>query len=428
MSLDHITLSEIRRTKPDYTVFLPSSSDGSAGDSGNEHFLVFDGPDGSLMAVWTQSTYEGRPDQHIVFSRSEDRGETWSPPKTIAGGGSDPKTGRGMASWGFPLVSRSGRIYVLFNHHTGLNDIWSHTTGLMGGIYSDDFGAMWSGVEIVPMPRSSWDNPDPRYPPNWIVWQRPRRISHGEYYAGFTRWVSPAVRAPAPLDVWWAEASVVEFMRFPNIDEDPDPSGIQLEFAMSDERALQVGLTGYPDVSVVQEPSIVRLPDGRLFCVMRTTTGSPYYTISSDEGDEWADPRMLRYRDDGPPIKHPISPCPIYEVDPGCYVLFYHNHDGTFGPWGPRDTTFNRRPIYIARGEFREYARQPVWFSGPHFLMDNEGVPLGYGSGRSDLAMYSSLTFVDDEPVLWYPDRKFFLLGKKLPRKWLGEMMIYGKE
>jgi hypothetical protein len=118
----------------------------------------------------------------------------------------------------------------------------------------------------------------------------------------------------------------------------------------------------------------------------------------------------------------------LYEVDPGCYVLLFHNHDGTFGPWGPRDSRFNRRPIYVARGEFRKGARQPVWFSGPHFLMDNDGVPLGYGSGRSDLAMYSSLTIVDDEPVLWYPDRKFFLLGKKLPREWLGEMKVFGEE
>ena len=148
---------EVERTHPDYRVYLPRSSDGSEGDSGNEHFLVFDGPDGSLMVVWTQSTYEGRPDQHIVFSRSEDGGTTWSTPKTIAGGGADPRTGRGMASWGFPLVSGSGRIYVLFNQHIGLNDIFSHTTGGMGGIYSDDSGRTWSGIETVPMAGSSWD-------------------------------------------------------------------------------------------------------------------------------------------------------------------------------------------------------------------------------------------------------------------------------
>ena len=29
--------------------------------------------------------------------------------------------------------------------------------------------------------------------------------------------------------------------------------------------------------------------------------------------------------------------------------------------------------------------------------------------------MYSSLAFVGGRAVLWYPDRKFFLLGKYLP-------------
>jgi hypothetical protein len=227
------------------------------------------------------------------------------------------------------------------------------------------------------------------------------------------------------MEVWWAEASVVEFMRFENIDDDPEPSEIEIEFAMSDDEALEVGLVGHTDVSVIQEPSVVPLPDGRLFCVMRTTTGSPHYSISSDHGVHWSRPQALCYRDGGPPVLHPVSHCPIYGVDRGCYVLLYHNHDGNFGPWGPRDSRFNRRPIYVARGEFREGAEQPIWFSGPHFLMDNDGVPLGYGSGRSDLAMYSSLTFVEDEPVLWYPDRKFFLLGKRLPMDWIMEMKIF---
>ena len=34
--------------------------------------------------------------------------------------------------------------------------------------------------------------------------------------------------------------------------------------------------------------------------------------------------------------------------------------------------------------------------------------------GRLDLALYSSFTVRDGKPVLWYPDRKFFLLGKNL--------------
>ena len=46
-------------TRPDYIVYIPKSMDGSTHDTGNEHFLVFDGPDGSLMTVWTQSIHVG---------------------------------------------------------------------------------------------------------------------------------------------------------------------------------------------------------------------------------------------------------------------------------------------------------------------------------------------------------------------------------
>ncbi len=87
---------ELNKTRPDYVVYVPKSTDGSTHDTGNEHFLVFDGPDGSLMAVWTQSSHEGKPDQCIVLSCSQDLGQTWQPPVIIAG--PDPHTGQGMAS------------------------------------------------------------------------------------------------------------------------------------------------------------------------------------------------------------------------------------------------------------------------------------------------------------------------------------------
>lgn len=413
---------ELYRTRPDYVVYVPKSTDGSTGDTGNEHFLVFDGPDGSLMAVWTQSTREGMQDQRIVFSRSDDGGQTWATPRQIAG--ADLGSGKKMASWGFPMVSKSGRVYVLYNRHVGVNDIFSHTTGRMEGIYSDDAGRTWSDEQPIPMPRSKWDHPDPSVPPNWIVWQKPLRLSEGKYFAGFTRWISPAVRPPAPIKVWWAEASVVEFMRFENLDVDPEPGDLEVRYFMANDEALQVGLIGYPEVSVVQEPSLVRLPDSRLFCAMRTTTGHPYYTVSEDEGCTWRAPEPIRYHDGGALLLHPCSPCPMYEVGEGEYIFLYHNHDGHFEGYGPEDTSFHRRPICMARGQFRAHAHQPVWFSEPKILMDNGGVPLGYGQGRCDLAMYASVTMDDGVLVLWYPDRKFFLLGKRIPPELLSDMEV----
>ena len=54
--------SQLAITKPDFIVFVPECTDERVNDTGNEHFLVFDGPDGSLMAVWTQSSAESQPD------------------------------------------------------------------------------------------------------------------------------------------------------------------------------------------------------------------------------------------------------------------------------------------------------------------------------------------------------------------------------
>ena len=158
---------ELFRTRPDYIIYVPDGR-GTEGlpDSANEHFLVFRRGDGTLAAVWTQSGFEGEYNQHIVFSGSDSHGRIWTPPRIIAGGSPDPASGRGMCSWGYPLVSRSGRIYVLYSRHMGVNDIFTHTTGVLHGIFSDDGGESWSPEAPVKLPRTIWDNPDPAIPSN----------------------------------------------------------------------------------------------------------------------------------------------------------------------------------------------------------------------------------------------------------------------
>ena len=170
---------QLHITKPDYVVFVPEVAADGASDTGNEHFLVFDGPDGSLMAVWTQSSVENfspetPPDQHIAFATSADEGKTWSKPRIIAG---PKKAGDGhMASWAYPLVSKKGRIYVLYSQSIGRYDSFIHHTAWLHGIYSDDNGATWSEPQDVPVARSINDNPDPTMPPNMLCWQKPLQI------------------------------------------------------------------------------------------------------------------------------------------------------------------------------------------------------------------------------------------------------------
>src|SRR5258708_38491206 len=141
------------------------------------------------MAVWTQSSAESQPDQHIAFSRSRDEGVTWSKPRIIAG---PKRAGDGhMASWAYPLVSRSGRIYVLYSQHIGRFDSFFHHTGWLHGIYSDDNGRAWSDPQQVPVARSINDNPDKSMPPNMLCWQKPLKLGEsGKYLPGLTRWTS----------------------------------------------------------------------------------------------------------------------------------------------------------------------------------------------------------------------------------------------
>ena len=51
------------------------------------------------------------------------------------------------------------------------------------------------------------------------------------------------------------------------------------------------------------------------------------------------------------------------------------------------------------------------------FLMDHDGVPLGPSGKRGNpLSLYSSVTYGDEDLTLWYPERKFFLVGKRIQK------------
>ena len=416
---------ELQRSEPDYVVYKPGSMDGSTFDTGNEHFLVFDGPDGTLMTVWTQSSYEGASDHRIVFSRSQDEGITWAAAQLLAGptrpGGGAP------ASWGFPITSKSGRIYVIYNQHQGMDDVspnpFSCHTGTMDCVYSDDAGVTWSAPATIPMKRSPYDNPDATVPSNWIVWQKPILDLQDRWFTGFTRWVSRAVRTQPPNDSWTSRESVTEFMRFENIDDDPRPQDIQISYSAWGSEALRVPHYLNPMLSIAQEPSLVRLPDERLFCVMRTMSGYIWYSTSDDDGATWRHPAPLLRRDHGHPIIEPLCCCPIYQLSDGRYMLLHHNNDGRFEGCAPEDSDHNRRPAFVALGEYRPHAEQPLWFSRSKQLMDNDGARIGPRK-RIEIGVYPSMTNRGGNDVLWHPERKFFLLGKRITPQWLADLDV----
>ena len=80
-----------------------------------------------------------------------------------------------------------------------------------------------------------------------------------------------------------------------------------------------------------------------------------------------------------------------------------------------------RRPAYLAVGEFRPQAHQPVWFGQPKVFADTEGIFVG-PKKTSEIATYTSFTEWHGKRTLWYPDRKYYLLGKYITDEWLSGM------
>lgn len=411
-------VTDYKRSNPDIIVYIPQGNGQS--DTDNEHFLVFEAPKSNeLLAMWNQSSCEDHGDNHLVIARSSD-GVTWSEPSFITGARSTEDM---QASWGFPVVSRQGRIYCFYLKETGIADVHRQMTGTMGCAYSDDNGYTWVDSFEIPMPRNKYDHPDPSIPKNWIVWQKPVRDSKGRWVAGYTQWTSKSVRPVPPTESWYSEDSRCKFMRFENIDIGPDPNDIEITWLPEDENGVEVLFPGSELISVAQEPSIVLLPDNRLFITMRTFTGYIWYSISKDDGKTWREPEMLRYKDGGKPVNQPIACCPIYPMSDGRYLLVFHNNDGQLGPYGRLDMLHNRRPAYIAVGEYKPDSHQPIWFSEAKQILDTDGITIG-PKGTSEIATYTSYTEKDGKRVLWYPDRKYYLLGKYITDELLADMTI----
>jgi len=408
-------MEEWRRSNPDIVVYLPKE-DGRA-DTDNEHFLVFVAPEsGDLLALWTQSSCEGRGDNHLALARSQD-GVSWSEPATIAGAvaGTDSL----QASWGFPVVSKQGRVYVFYTRETPVVDNNRQGSGAMGCLVSDDDGHSWTPGQDMTMPRNRFDHADPSIPGNWIVWQKPVRDANGRWLAGYTQCTSQS-RLEKTYKGWVNQDSRCAFLRFENIDEAPDPADVEITWLPTDREGLEVTNPVYPEMSVAQEPSVALLPDGRLFTVMRTMTGYIWYAVSADDGETWAEPEAMRYADHGEPVPHPMSPCPLYRLEDGRYLLIYHNNNGKHGKydqfeleWKCNHANFLRNPTYFAVGHFEPEAHQPLRFDAPVQLLDTDGLPIG-PKGTAEIGTYPSLTERDGQRILWYPDRKYYLLGRYL--------------
>jgi hypothetical protein len=414
-----------KRTDPDFVVYLPRTPRGSDGYA--DHFLVEYTPRGNLLAVWTQSGIEGSRDTRVVFSRSEDGGRTWTLPGVIAG----PDSYGLIAAFAMPVMSRSGRIYAFYSREKGIVDLGFRGTSVMGSHFSDDDGRSWqdSGLEI-PWGRTKYDHPDPKVPCNIIAWQKPVLDAKDRPLIPFTRASSREVFSASAPNSWGVRNMDAQggFLRVDNVDRGPHPSDLKLSWLPGTEGALRFPHAREPERSrgyhLFHEPSVALLSDGNLFSTASSLSGHLLYSVSEDpDGVNWRKPAPLLYRDGGTPLLHPIAPAPMVKLKDGRFLVFYHGHDGSkHGGLGPRDMR-GRRPMCVSLGEYRPQARQPVWFSQPKVLCDTHGVGAGPGS-LVWLAMYASLTERGKERIFWYPDRKHFLLGRRITDELLADLEV----
>ena len=109
----------------EFTVYIPERgkrTEHEKGISYNDHFhVLWDEARRMYYAFWTQGSWEGAGDHHIVFSRSADRGRTWTAPKFLRdrdGGRAylHPRSPCPIYDWKGP-ESGSGR-YFAFIHGT----------------------------------------------------------------------------------------------------------------------------------------------------------------------------------------------------------------------------------------------------------------------------------------------------------------------
>jgi len=185
---------------------------------------------------------------------------------------------------------------------------------------------------------------------------------------------------------------------------------------------LQVANPFREGKSTAQEPTVQPLSDGRLITVFRTMQGRVFYALSEDDGLSWDTPRPLRYSPDGPEILNPLAPCPLYKLRDGRFLLVFFNNDGTVhGGRGPTDSVNVRNPAYITVGrEIPGEKEHPIRFGKPKVFADTGWTPPYPGGKHTQVGSYPSLVEDAEDRILFYPDRKHFLLGRYMNDDWLG--------
>ncbi len=272
------------------------------------------------LTVGTLGEVEKGSRNFSAVTLSKDQGKTWSPFTEC------------NRAYAIPFEAQDGRIYSL-------------TPGAI--TWSDNGCQTWSDPVKIPQFTEFG---------GWGVGM-PVLINKELIYP----WAMIALNSPP-------RKTEVYFLESKNIYTESDPQKIKWNLLPENGKGLRGPEWDKPE-SRSEEPHIVTLSDGSLYCVFRTDQGYIGNSVSRDKGKTWSKPVALRYSNNDRIIKHPLA-CPsLWKCSNGNYLLFIHNHNG-------KDYR-ERNPAWICGGIEKD--GKIIW-SEPEILLYSDD--LTYHSGR----------------------------------------------
>ncbi|GAB5496251.1 MAG: hypothetical protein Phyf2KO_13310 [Phycisphaerales bacterium] len=322
--------------------------------------------DGSWLCVMTTGPgEEGNVGQHIVATRSSDQGQTWS--DLVAIEPSIKKPGH-ESSWVVPFHvehqgnSEFGRVYAFYVHNgdritevPGREDELRFRVDTLGWYmyrHSDDGGATWSEPTRIDIPMTWADVNNTFKGEAQMFWGVDEPIAvDGRLLIAFTKIRRHLVGS---TEGWVLESSNLL------TESDPSKHGWRLlSNGQTGDSKNWRGLRSETNFAGTQaEHDITKLSEpGKLMMMNRTDKGVISVSWSSDGGETWTEPESATYAD-GSPIRNPRANTKVWTIEPGKYLLWFHNHGGT--------DFNNRNPGWVSAGI--EHDGKILW-SQPEILL-----------------------------------------------------------
>ena len=276
-----------------------------------------------LCTLTTGTGHEGAAGEFVGVTTSADCGRTWSELVPLE----DPAGPESCYS--LPFVTPYGRAYVFYNYN-GDNFRGSQRSDELGWFvfrYSDDDGRTWSDRHRVPMRMTKCDRENSFSGEVQLFWCVSHAVATGGDF--FIAYSKMRTYVQEDNEGWVFHSS--------NLLTERDPARIAWELLPEGDVGIRSDELG----SVQEEHNIVPLSDGSLYCMYRTATGHPAFSVSRDGARSWSHPEAARYAH-GHPLKTPRA-CPMmWRCANGKFLFWYHNN-GLPG-WG------GRNPVWVAGG------------------------------------------------------------------------------